>query len=173
MSVISILGPAVLVGAAGGALWAWLAEPANWQVVGGRIVMTEFSSLDEFPVLLWFVAIGLVLSFGYALVGQFVLKADWARAAWLVVGAVVASLIAWRLGIVLGPDDPRGVAATLTEGDTVPDQLSLNSIVPFIAWPIGALAGILLASSFERDSETGSQNFAIGATTASVNDAKS
>ena len=158
------------VGVLGAVLWVVLAEPAEWQVIGGRIVMTEFASLGEFPVLLWFAAIGAGLSFVFGLVGQVVARGDWSRAVFFAAGSILASLIAWRLGVVLGPVDPREAAAGLAEGATVPDQLALNSIAPFLAWPIGALAGALAGTAFDRESQ---DDLAMAATTAPVIETKS
>ena len=170
-----VLGLSLVVGVLGAALWAWWAEPAHWQVLQGRIVMTEYDSRAVFPVMLRFGVVGVALSLLLGLVGQLLLRVDWSDAVLIASGAVVASLVAWRLGIILGPPDPTTVSG-LKEGDIIEERLAVGSVVPFLAWPIGALLGVLVAGLFDRDrpdQPRPDQGRAMGATTAWVDDTRS
>lgn len=166
-----VLGLSVIVGVVGAALWVWWAEPAHWQVLQGRMVMTEYDSRAVFPIMLRFAAIGAGMSLALGVVGHVLLRVDWLDTVLLAAGAVVASLVAWRLGVLLGPPDPTTLSG-LKEGDVIEDQLAIGSVVPFFAWPIGALAGVLIASLFDRD-RSDQDGRAISATVASVDEIRS
>lgn len=159
----------VLAGVVGGVVWQAAAEPAVWTVVGDRLAMGEDAAAAEVSVVLTFVVVGLVAS---AVVG-FALHWWW-RPSWpavlVIAGGLVASgFVAWQLGVAFGPPDPTSVTG-LAEGDTVPDRLSLpNPLAPLLAWPMGGLAGVLLASFVERSP----QERAIEATVPPVSDSRS
>ncbi len=142
---------AVALGALGAVAWAQLAQPSPWQVLSGRLVLTEEAARGDFRVALLFAAIGLVGGLVLGVVGQLSLRASIVGVALVAVASVLASVVAWRLGIVLGPPDPSSVAG-LTDGDEVPSRLAVGSVVPFFAWPIGALVGVLLGTWVEPGS---------------------
>lgn len=166
----------------GAAAWVQFSDPAEWQVFGGRLVMDEQSAGAEIGVTATFVVVGLIAGLVIGLVLQAVFKSDWTGTVVFGITAVIAGLAAWQLGMWWGPDDPSTVSG-LTEGDTVPDQLAVEGIAPFFAWPIGAMAGILVGSLFNRvpdqsdmwiaDSGYSDDGRAIAATDPSVNDTKS
>lgn len=169
--IVVVLGLSLLIGALGAVLWAWWAEPAHWQVAQGRIVMTEYDSRAVFPIMLRFGVVGVGVSLVLGVVGQLLLRVDWSDAVLIAAGAVVASLVAWRLGIILGPPDPATLSG-LQEGDVIEERLAVGSVVPFFSWPVGALAGVLVASLlFDRDRSD--QHRAMDATTAWVDEIRS
>jgi len=168
LRVINVLGPSAVLGFVAGLVWSWVAEPATWTVSDGSVVMTEFSSRDEFGVLLWYCAIGLVLSTVAGAIGAYVLRADWRDVVLLTLGAAIASLVAWQTGVLVGPPDPASVTG-LQDGDVVAEQLAVTSPVGFLSWPVGALLGVLIGSAFERDDH----DLATDATTAWVDEIRS
>ena len=54
-------------------------------------------------------------------------------------------MIAWRVGVLLGPPDPTSVKG-LTVGDHVPAELAVDGIAPFLVWPIFGLVGLIGAT---------------------------
>ena len=56
-----------------------------------------------------------------------------------------ASLVAWRVGVELGPPPPESVVG-VEVGQKVPAQLAVDGLVPFLVWPIFGLAGVIAAT---------------------------
>ena len=141
------------LGVAGGLLWVWLAEPAQWEVTDRGIILTEDAARGQFEVILAFVGIGAVLCLGWGLVTGHVLRdIGWRLVPVFAVIATAAALIAWRVGIMLGPADPRETVSP-SLGDRLPAQLEIDAVAPFVVWPIFALAGLLLAAWLDRSDD--------------------
>ena len=58
--------------------------------------------------------------------------------------AVAAGLIAWKVGAILGPPDPATVKDAKL-GGSIPQQLTIDAVAPFLVWPIFAMVGQFLA----------------------------
>jgi len=61
----------------------------------------------------------------------------------LAVGAVLASLLAWRLGHLLGPEELPPRARSAADGTTLEGPLDLRALGVLFAWPIAAVSGFL------------------------------
>lgn len=145
----------LVLGVVGGLVWLWLAEPAEWEVTARGITLTEASARGQFGVVVTFVSIGAVTCFcwGWA-AGHMLRELGWVLVPVFASVAGLASLIAWRMGVALGPTDPRDVADP-SLGDRLLAPLEIDAVAPFIVWPMFALAGLLLAAWLDRrgDSE--------------------
>jgi ribose/xylose/arabinose/galactoside ABC-type transport system permease subunit len=135
-----------LVGVAGAWVWAQLADPPAYHVFSQAILMDEEEAGREFGVDLTYalVALGLAAPVG------FVTGWRWHRVGWPQVlatagGAAIAAVISWRLGIVLGPDDPQESIRTAQVGDDIPDKLDVHADGLLAAWPVAALIGLIVA----------------------------
>lgn len=138
----SLVALVVLAVVAGG-LWALLAKPAQLEAREQGIVLTEAASGRQFGVVVTFVLIGIVLSFGWAAVVAWRLpRHDWFLVPLFAVATGAASLVAWQVGMLLGPDDPAA-AHGLAIGDTVSAQLAVDAVAPFLVWPLFALVGLV------------------------------
>ena len=145
----------LVLGVLGGLVWLWLADPAEWEVTARGITLTEEAARGQFGVVVTFVSIGAVTCFGWGGVAGHVLRElGWVLVPVFATVAVLASLIAWRVGVALGPTDPRDVIDP-SLGDRLPAPLEIDAVAPFIVWPMFALAGLLLAAWLDRrgDSE--------------------
>ncbi|MFT4299868.1 MAG: hypothetical protein QM597_09565 [Aeromicrobium sp.] len=133
----------LLAGVAGAVVWSRWADPALWTVHEGQLQMGQEAVATEIGVPLAFAAVGVVggLLLGF-LIGLLSRQVDWPLVFVGLLSAGVATLVAWRLGIVLGPPDPVTVAG-LSEGDTVQARLTLNLPAAFLAWPAATLAGLM------------------------------
>jgi hypothetical protein len=137
---------AVVVGVAAGAVWVWLAHPAEWEARNGGLVLTEAASRGRFSVVVVFVLIGVIVSVvGGWLAVRLLPGLGWLAVPLVGVLTVLAAVVAWRVGIVLGPPDPSSVAG-VTDGDRVPSELAIDSVAPFLVWPIFGLAGVIGAT---------------------------
>lgn len=136
----------VVAGVVAAWLWAQWADPPTYQVLKASAVMGEEQAGRQFGVDVTFALIGLGIA---ALLG-FLAGWRWHRVGWpLVVGVAVsaglAAVVAWQLGVALGPSDPAGVWRSAQPGDHVPERLAVHAKGLLLVWPIGALAGLVLA----------------------------
>jgi hypothetical protein len=67
----------------------------------------------------------------------------------VVIGTLAAAVIAWRLGITFGPAGPLA-AVHPAVGDKLPSKLAIDGFAPFLAWPIGGLAGVVISTYLSR-----------------------
>ncbi|MGI9084542.1 MAG: hypothetical protein ACR2FE_04535 [Aeromicrobium sp.] len=148
------------LGVAGGLSWFWLAEPGEWVVNPQGLVRSEDELRGQFAGLVTFVLVGVVLCFVWGWVAGHVLRdIGWLRVPVFALVPGIAALIAWRVGVALGPSDPRELvddprfAAGLSLGDRLPAQLEIDAVAPFLVWPMFALAGLLLAAWLERSED--------------------
>lgn len=144
----------LLLGVAAGAVWQWLAKPAEWLVrPDGSIVLTELAARDQFGVIVVFVIVGAVVSLIWGFASGIALRGlGWRLTPYIVVTTLVAAVIAWQVGIELGPVGPRG-AVDPGVGDRLPSKLEIDSIAAFFVWPIFGVAGLLIATWLSNDAD--------------------
>lgn len=141
--VARLVCAAVVSGVGAGAVWLWWAEPASWSVTPEAISLDEGGSQSQFAVIVTFIAIGCVVSLVWgALIAR---RAEaWG---WLVVPAtvgvtVVAAVVAWRVGVDFGPSSLESQLPA-EAGDSVTSPLTVDSVVPFLVWPIAGLVAVV------------------------------
>lgn len=137
---------AALLGIIGGLVWLWLARPAQWEAREGGLVLTEAASRGQFSVVVVYVIVGVVTSMvcGWT-VARVLPGLGWLVTPCVVVLTAVAAVVAWRVGVELGPPPPGTVAGVRT-GDRVPSELAVDGIAPFLVWPIFGLVGVIAAT---------------------------
>ncbi len=134
-----------LLGVLGGIAWIAFAEPAQWQVTAQGIILDEEAAKGRFSVLVTFILIGIVVSFFWGLFAGFSERdRGWRCVPVFALVAVAAALIAWQVGVHFGPPDPATVKG-IPVGGQIPQRLAVDSIGPFILWPIFALIGLFVA----------------------------
>ena len=140
----------LVLGAAGGLLWLWLAEPAEWEVTTLGIVLTEEAAQGQFAVIVTFVSVGAVLCLGWGwAAGRALGEVGWLLVPAFALMAGGAAVIAWQIGVAFGPTHPRDVVGP-SLGDRLPAPLEIDSVAPFLVWPMFALLGLLLAAWLDR-----------------------
>jgi hypothetical protein len=166
----------VVLGVIGGVLWSQLADPGRWEVRETGLVLTEEASRGQFSVIVVFTLIGAIAALVWAAATTALLRSGgWPLVLLVVVGTTAAALVAWQVGMFLGPPAPQSVSGLMI-GDRVPDQLRVDGIAPFLVWPIAGLVGVLLSAwgrGWRDDEDYADDERAIGATTASVADTRS
>lgn len=139
----ALLALAVLAGLA----WTWLARPAEWEVREQGVVLTEAASRGQFSVIVVFVLIGVVTSLVWAGATAWALAdLGWLLIPIVVVLTVLASIIAWQVGVAFGPPSPASLR-DVAVGDRLPAQLEVDGLAPFLAWPIFGLVGVIGATA--------------------------
>ncbi|MFI1680211.1 DUF2567 domain-containing protein [Streptomyces sp. NPDC020607] len=125
-----------------GALWMWLA-PRVPLVSDGKAVYLKDTEGEQ--------AIGIdgtftLLSLGFGLVSGVVVfllrkRGGIPLVAGLAVGSLLGALLAWRVGIWLGPEtDVVAHAKSLGKGVVFDAPLELKAMGTVLAWPVAALA---------------------------------
>lgn len=144
----------LLLGVVAGVVWEALAEPAEWEVrPDGNIVLTEIAARDQFGVIVVFVIAGIVASLVWGFVASLVLEdLGWRLTPLVVVATLAAAVIAWQVGIALGPVGPREVVDP-SVGDQIPSKLAVDGIAPFFAWPVFGVLGVVLATWLRKDDQ--------------------
>ena len=147
----------ILLGIVAGLVWLWLAHPAEWEARANGIVLTEAASKGQFSVIVVFVIIGAIASIVGGWVAVRVLPdLGWLLTPVVLVLTVVAGLVAWRVGVELGPPSPGSVAGVQV-GDRVPSELAVDGVAPFLVWPIFGLVGVI-GATWAGDRRTGREN---------------
>lgn len=136
----------LLLGVAAGFVWLLLANPAEWEVTDNGIILTEDGAKGRFGVIVTFVLIGIVVAFLWGLIAGWRLRAvGWLLVPVFAITAILAGVLAWRIGVAFGPPDPASVTDA-SIGDKLPQRLAIDAVTPFLVWPIFALVGLLFAT---------------------------
>ncbi|MEV7396122.1 hypothetical protein [Aeromicrobium sp. NPDC092404] len=133
----------LLLGVAAGFVWERLASPAEWEARETGLVMDEAASQGRFGVIVVFVIVGVVTSLLLGAFSAWTLRdLGWIVTPVVILLTVAAAVIAWRVGVHLGPPDPASVK-DVAIGDRVPAELAVDGLAPFLLWPILGLVGFI------------------------------
>lgn len=150
-----ILGACLVLGVLLGALWYWLAPEVPLVVHGQSVLYVDPEGEQRAGADGTFVLLG--LAFGLITsVGSFLYTRQRGGgivvAVMLGVGGLAGSLIAWPLGIELGPTkDLIGHAKQVGDGHTFNEALQLSAHGALLAWPFAALLALLaLTAAFGK-----------------------
>jgi len=136
----------VLAGVLGGWLWSEFADPPAFEVLRHGAIMGEEAAGQQFGVDVTYAVVGLALSVPLGLLtGWRWHRVGWPQAVACAVGAGIAAVVAWRLGIVLGPSNPSDLISSAAVHDLLPEQLDVHAKGMLLAWPVGALVGFISA----------------------------
>ena len=150
LSVVAML----LLGVGAGAVWQWQAKPAQWEVRSdGSIVLTEIAAGDQFGVIVVFVIAGAVVSLIWGFTTAYALRdLEWRLTPLVIVTTLVAAVIAWRVGIALGPVGPQA-AVDPSVGERLPSKLAIDGVAPFVVWPTFGVLGVFVATLMTKNTD--------------------
>ncbi|MTB87459.1 hypothetical protein H9L21_06115 [Aeromicrobium senzhongii] len=132
-------------------VWWGLGRPSQWLATERGLVLTEENATGRFQVVAVFTLVGVVLGLvAGVLVQRITRSAQWQTVVGLAGAASAASLVCWRLGVWLGPQPVRD-ATGLEVGDVVRDQFAVDTIVPFLLWPLAAVLGYTITLYLSSD----------------------
>jgi hypothetical protein len=156
---VVILGVLVLLGAACGAVWSWLVQPAEFTKLAHGSAMGEDALGQRFGADGWYVVVAIVAGI---LAGTTLMRwrgrAPLRTVGLLLLGSCVAAVLAAWVGHLLGPADPARVLATARVGTHVPEQLDVgagaagpsqlgrylaDTLPVYLCWPAAVLLGAL------------------------------
>lgn len=133
-------------GAGCGWLWFRLWDPPQGVVFEGKWYLDEEGLRGVFSSTGWFVVVaagaGLVLGVLCALVFD---RSELATLLAVLLGAGVATLLMWRVGLELSPADPHELARSAADGDRLPGRIEASGLSPHLMLPMTALAAVALA----------------------------
>jgi len=146
--VVAIL----LAGVISGLVWHLAAQPPVYKVgFDGSATISE-SALSRLVTMdAWFVLIGLLGGMGLGtLVWKLAAPVGWPVALFAVVAGLLAGLVCWQVGELLGPRHfADRLAAVGAQGGLVPLDFALRAKSALLIWPIGAVLAVLLYGASE------------------------
>lgn len=135
------------------AAFAWWAfgRPAGWLMTERGLLLTESQATGQFQVVAVFTIVGIVVALvsGF-LVHRLTRPARWQAVVGLTGASVASALVCWRLGIWLGPPPPQDVTGAEVL-ELVPSQFAVDTIVPFLVWPLAAVLAYTLSLYLSTD----------------------
>lgn len=143
------------LGAVAGVVWWRVVDlPAYVVQSDGRATTSERGLAHFIAGDAWFTLLG-------ALVGVLLGWLAWARLGrrgWAVVllaalSALVAALVCWSVGHLLGPGAFNPRLSSARPGDVVPIVLTIQAKASLLVWPFAATVPVLVGSSLGRDDE--------------------
>lgn len=143
--VVVIVLVFAVAGALAGAVWEWLWTPPAGVVVHHQWLQDERGLRGDFAGTGSYVAVAAITGFLVGGVVAFVFDAaEVVTLLAVLAGAVLAGWLMHRVGLALGPADPRHLAASAKDGTRLPGRLSVSGQSEFRAFPAGALLGLVI-----------------------------
>ncbi|GAA4902827.1 hypothetical protein GCM10025789_22050 [Tessaracoccus lubricantis] len=147
---VVFVASSVLVGALGGLLWSATAPRPTYLV---QEDLTAFISERGQAAMIGadasFVLITGIVGVGIGLVGWFVLyRRGWLVIVGSIVAAAAASLMTWRLGLIVGDTGFAQRLASASAGDVVPVDLQLRALAALLVAPFAAITPVMLLAAF-------------------------
>ena len=135
-----------------GVLWWLFAPQFSVQMVGGQLQPLEPVGESRFGADAWFS----IISGAAGVLIALVVFTRYRQHPVTTVGAVAAggllgSVVAWRLGVLLGPDPIEGALEDIADGTRLGFPLDLGATGALFAWPVAALVTVVLICLLGND----------------------
>ena len=164
------------LGALAGVVWDLVVTPAEFTKLANGAAMNEDALGRQFGADGWYVVIALVVGVISGALLTWWRNRDALRTCGaLLIGAAVAAAAMALVGHLLGPGDPRSALQAARVGAHVPERLDVgegswhsvwgylrDTIVIYLCWPVGVLAGALLALVTRSEDSSASTTDASG-----------
>lgn len=144
--LLSCLGAGVV----SGGIWAFFAFRPGYALnddleasMGERELADIFAGDALFTLLL--AAVGLAIGVACWILFQ---RNGWWVCALAVLGAGIAGLVAWQVGLLVTPDDFEARLASAVAGELVPIDLQLRSTAALLVAPFAAITPVMLLAAF-------------------------
>ena len=132
---------AFVLGALGGVLWWAITDTATFTVTKTGTSLGDDEMRLQFGAIVNFVLIGagICALLGFAV--AFVSDLSWPAVPAVAMMSGQAAVLAWLVGRLLGPDDPKREGPV---GTKIHDALAVDAVAPFFAWAVFGVAGVLI-----------------------------
>jgi hypothetical protein len=130
-----------VLGVLGGILWWAVTDTATWTVTKGGTTISNDETRLQFGAIVTFVLIGagICAVLGFAVV--FLSEVTWPAIPAVALLSGQAAVLAWLVGGLLGPDEPKRKGPV---GTRIDDALTVDAVAPFVAWAVFGVAGLLI-----------------------------
>jgi hypothetical protein len=154
--VVEALLVCLVAGLLVGLLWFLLAPQFSVEMVGEELRPSGPMGENQFGTDAWFAVISGVAGVLIALV-LFTRHRHRpvATVCALAAAGLVGSAVAWRLGVLLGPDPVTGTLQDMADGTRLDLPLDLRASGVLLAWPIASVATVVVMSLLGDDQSRG------------------
>ena len=132
---------AFVLGVLGGVLWWAITDTATYTVTKGGTSLGDDEMRLQFGVIVNFVLIGAGICVLLGLAVAFFSELSWPAVPAVALMCGQAAVLAWLVGGLLGPDDPKRHGSV---GTKIHDALTVDAVAPFFAWAVFGVAGLLI-----------------------------
>jgi len=155
MWIALLAGLSVVIGGLSAVFWAMVVDlPAYKILADGSASITERGLTEIVASDVWFVITGALVGAGLGLVTwKWFHPLGWPTALLAVGAGLVAGVICWQVGQLLGPGSFAERLTGARPGAIVPIPLDLRSLSALAVWGFGAVTPVLLVSSLGPDDE--------------------
>lgn len=154
--VALLAGLSVVVGLLAGVFWASVVTLPTWRIDADTsiAVITERGVTELVAGDVWFVITGALVGLGLGLVTwKWFRPLGWPTALLAVAAGLLAGVVCWLFGQVLGPGPEAERISAAPPGAVVPASLQLRSFSALAVWGFAAVTPVLLISSLGADEE--------------------
>lgn len=146
---------AVVVGTLTAVFWANVVELPSYRVLAdGSAIVTERALTEFVAADAWFVLCGAFVGAGLGLVSwRWFSSLGWPVAVLAAGAGLLAGIVCWQFGQLLGPGSFDERLAAANPGDLVPIAVELRSVSALAVWAFGAVVPVLLISALGPDDE--------------------
>ena len=150
-----LAGLSVVIGGLSAVFWAMVVKLPSYRIqADGSAVITERGLTEIVASDVWFVITGALVGAGLGMVTwKWFRTLGWPSALLAVGAGLVAGIVCWQVGQLLGPGSFPERLTGARPGALVPIPLELRSFSALAVWAFGAVTPILLAASLGPDDE--------------------
>jgi hypothetical protein len=143
----------VVAGAVTGLVWELVAPLPEFQLAGERVLNPAVERETAVAADGWFAVVAAVAGILAAvLVFLRVRSTRISALAVLTVGGLLAAVVAWRVGVALGPDSVPEEAARVADGEFFNGPLRLSAVGVLFTWPLtSVITYFALAAGLDPD----------------------
>lgn len=156
-----LAGLSLVVGALAAVFWAMVVKLPSYRIVSdGSAVITERGLTEIVASDVWFAITGALVGAGLGLVTwKWFRPLGWPAALLAAAAGLLAGVVCWQVGQLLGPGSFAERLTGAKPGDLVAIPLELRSYSALAVWGFGAVTPVLLASSLGPDDEDGASRW--------------
>ena len=155
MWIAILAGMSLVIGGLSAVFWAMVVDLPSYRIrPDGSATITERGITEIVASDVWFVITGAIVGAGLGLVTwKWFRPLGWPTALLAVGSGLLAGIVCWQVGTLLGPGSFAERLTGALPGTLVPIPLELRSLSALAVWGFAAVTPVLLASSLGPDDE--------------------
>ncbi len=155
MWIAILAGMSLVIGGLSAVFWATVVELPTYRILAdGSATISERGITEIVASDVWFVITGALVGTGLGLVTwKWFRTLGWPTALLAAGSGLLAGLVCWQVGELLGPGSFAERLTGALPGALVPIPLELRSLSALAVWGFAAVTPVLLASSLGPDDE--------------------